>query len=93
MRIVAVCGSYHKEEVEKMLEFARDEASMMNSELTDVVWVPGSMEAPLALERLLLREDVEWCDYPGYNRAWRDSTWVSYGAIRYPCNNRPTNQA
>ena len=59
MRIVAVCGSFHKEEVEKMLEFARDEASMTNSELTDVVWVPGSMEAPLALERLLLREDVD----------------------------------
>jgi len=59
MRLVAVCGSFHREEVEKMLEFARDEASMMNSELTDVVWVPGSMEAPLALERLLLREDVD----------------------------------
>ena len=59
MRIVAVCGSFHRKEVEKMLEFARDEASMMNSELTDIVWVPGSMEAPLALERLLLREDVD----------------------------------
>ena len=31
---------------------------MMNSELTDVVWVPGSMEAPLALERLSY-EDVD----------------------------------
>ena len=31
----------------------------MNAELTDVVWVPGSMEAPLALERLLVREDVD----------------------------------
>ena len=50
MRIVAVCGSFHKEEVEKMLDFARDETSLMNAELTDVVWVPGSMEAPLALE-------------------------------------------
>ena len=59
MRIVAVCGSFHKEEVEKMLDFARDEASVMNAELTDVVWVPGSLEAPLALERLLVREDVD----------------------------------
>ena len=59
MRIVAVCGSFHKEEVEKMLDFARDETSLMNAELTDVVWVPGSMEAPLALERLLVREDVD----------------------------------
>ena len=59
MRIVAVCGSFHKEEVVKMLDFARDEASVMNAELTDVVWVPGSMEAPLALERLLVSEDVD----------------------------------
>ena len=59
MRIVAVCGSFHKEEVEKILDFARDETSLMNAELTDVVWVPGSMEAPLALERLLVREDVD----------------------------------
>ena len=41
MRIVAVCGSFHKEEVEKMLEYARDEAGTMNSQLTDIVWVPG----------------------------------------------------
>ena len=54
-----MCGSFHKEEVEKMLDFARDETSLMNAELTDVVWVPGSMEAPLALERLLVREDVD----------------------------------
>ena len=59
MRIVAVCGSFHKEEVEKMLDFARDEASVRNAELTEVVWVPGSMEAPLALERLLVSEDVD----------------------------------
>ena len=54
-----MCGSFHNEEVEKMLDFARDETSLMNAELTDVVWVPGSMEAPLALERLLVREDVD----------------------------------
>ena len=58
MRIVAVCGSFHKEEVVKMLDFARDEASVMNAELTDVVWVPGSMEAPLAATRLLEDEDI-----------------------------------
>ena len=47
MRIVAVCGSFHKEEVEKMLEYARDEAGTMNSQLTDIVWVPGSMDCLL----------------------------------------------
>ncbi|MDG1536380.1 MAG: 6,7-dimethyl-8-ribityllumazine synthase [Candidatus Thalassarchaeaceae archaeon] len=59
MRIAAVCGSFHKAEVEQMLEYARDEATSKNAEVTEAVWVPGSMEAPLALERLLMREDVD----------------------------------
>lgn len=42
-----------------MLDWARDEATSKNAEVTEVVWVPGSMEAPLALERLLVREDVD----------------------------------
>jgi 6,7-dimethyl-8-ribityllumazine synthase len=42
-----------------MLEYARDEAVSKNAELTEVVWVPGSMEAPLALERLMQRDDVD----------------------------------
>tara|TARA_Y100000758_G_scaffold111741_1_gene78241 strand:- start:1 stop:396 length:396 start_codon:yes stop_codon:yes gene_type:complete len=59
VRIAAVCGSFHKAEVERMLEHARDEAASKNAEVTEAVWVPGSMEAPLALERLLMREDVD----------------------------------
>ena len=59
MRIAAVCGSFYKAEVEQMLEHARDEAVSKNAEVTEAVWVPGSMEAPLALERLLMREDVD----------------------------------
>tara|TARA_B100000029_G_scaffold154362_2_gene149629 strand:- start:116 stop:511 length:396 start_codon:yes stop_codon:yes gene_type:complete len=59
MRIAAVCGSFHKDEVVRMLDWARDEAASKNAEVTEVVWVPGSMEAPLALERLLVREDVD----------------------------------
>ena len=42
-----------------MLEHARDEATSKNAEVTEAVWVPGSMEAPLGLERLLRREDVD----------------------------------
>lgn len=59
MKIVAVCGSFHKEEIQKMLEYAMDEANSNDSEICEVVWVPGSMEAPLALERLLKRNDVD----------------------------------
>ena len=59
MRIAAVCGSFHKKEIQRMLEYAEDEASSKNSEISEVVWVPGSMEAPLALHRLLGRDDID----------------------------------
>ena len=59
MRIDAICGSIHKEEITRMLEFATDEAASLNCEISEVVWVPGSMEVPLALERVLPRDDID----------------------------------
>ena len=59
MRLGVVCGSFHREDVEKMLGFARDEASNKNWEVAEVSWVPGSMEAPLALDRMLHRSDID----------------------------------
>ena len=59
MNLGIVCGAFHREHVESMLEYARDEAASKNWEVADVVWVPGSMEAPLALERMLQREDSD----------------------------------
>ena len=53
MEIVAICGSFHKSEVESMLEFAKDEAEQHSVGISEVVWVPGSMEVPLALQRSL----------------------------------------
>ena len=59
MNLGIVCGSFHRDEVEKMLEFAKDEAVSKNWFVHDVVWVPGSMEAPLALDRLLQKEEIQ----------------------------------
>ena len=59
MNLGIVCGAFHREEVERMLEFARDEADSKNWEVSEVVWVPGSMEAPLALDRLLQYEGIQ----------------------------------
>jgi 6,7-dimethyl-8-ribityllumazine synthase len=58
-KMVAICGSFHKIEIERMLEFAIDESAKKMWEIAEVVWVPGSMEAPLALDRALQREDIE----------------------------------
>ena len=51
--IAIVCGSFHKNEIERMLAWAQDEASRHGLEIAEVVWVPGAMEVPLALDRLL----------------------------------------
>ena len=58
-KIGIVCGSYHKSEVERMLEWSSDDAVKLNLIVEDVLWVPGAMEVPLALDRLLSRDDIE----------------------------------
>ena len=57
--IVIVAGSVHKELVEQMVEEAKITASENDLILEEVCWVPGSMEVPLQLKRLLLRESVD----------------------------------
>ncbi len=59
MNLGIVCGAFHREEVGRMLDFAKDEAASKNWEVGEVVWVPGSMEAPLALDRLLQHEGIQ----------------------------------
>lgn len=58
-KISIICGSFHKQEISRMLEFAQLQAESMNLEIAEVIWVPGSMEIPLALDRQLRREDID----------------------------------
>ena len=58
-KIAIVCGSFHQSEVQRMLEWATDEATKGELAVEEVVWVPGAMEVPLALDRLLSREDID----------------------------------
>tara|TARA_B100000482_G_C12495629_1_gene254470 strand:- start:10 stop:405 length:396 start_codon:yes stop_codon:yes gene_type:complete len=57
-KIAIVCGSFHKDEIERMLEYAKDQASKDSLTITEVVWVPGAMEVPLAIDRLLEDEEI-----------------------------------
>lgn len=57
--IAIVCGSFHKEEIERMLEWASDESTTRELDIVDVVWVPGAMEVPLAVDRLLADDEIE----------------------------------
>lgn len=58
-KISIICGSYHKEHITRMLEFAQKEAETLGLEITEVVWVPGAMEIPLALERQLRKDEID----------------------------------
>ena len=57
--IAIVVGSYHKESVEKMVEKAKAVASDNNLIVEEVNWVPGSMEVPLQIKRLFLRDSID----------------------------------
>ena len=57
--IALVCGSFHREQIEKMLAYARDEATQNQLEVLEVIWVPGAMEVPLAVDRLLADEEID----------------------------------
>ncbi len=58
-RIALVMGSFHKKEVVKMLEEARRIAKENDLEIVKEVWVPGSMEKPLAIKRLLKSTNID----------------------------------
>ena len=57
--IALVCGSFHREFIEQMLDHARQEAIKHELEVLEVVWVPGAMEIPLAIDRLLANEEID----------------------------------
>ena len=57
-RIGVVCGSFHEDEVNRMLDTVKstvEDQALLGSwgELMEPVWVPGAFEVPLATKRLL----------------------------------------
>ncbi|MGQ9368871.1 6,7-dimethyl-8-ribityllumazine synthase [Azospirillum sp. A39] len=53
-----VLGRFHRAEAEEMLAEARAVAERLGLAVAAEVWVPGSMEKPLAVKRLLMRADM-----------------------------------
>ncbi|MFA4845716.1 MAG: 6,7-dimethyl-8-ribityllumazine synthase [Patescibacteria group bacterium] len=52
-RIHIVAGFIHREICETMVEAARDLSDELNVNIEPVTWVPGSLEAPLAVKELI----------------------------------------
>ncbi len=57
--IAVILGSFHKSESTEMLDEVRQYASAHDFNIVEEIWVPGSMEKPLALKSLLIRPDVD----------------------------------
>ncbi|WP_448192345.1 6,7-dimethyl-8-ribityllumazine synthase [Azospirillum sp. sgz301742] len=58
-KIGLVLGRFHRSEAEEMLAESRAVAARLGFGIVAEIWVPGSMETPLAVKRLLLRSDVD----------------------------------
>ncbi|GHP05035.1 hypothetical protein PPROV_000378700 [Pycnococcus provasolii] len=61
-----VIGEFHNDLMDRCLEDARVTAEQMNAKITEVVWVPGSYEAPLAATTLIARNDIDAVIILGY---------------------------
>ena len=57
--IAIVLGAFHKESVQKMLDEARIVARQTGLKIVKEVWVPGSMEKPLVVKRLLSQKNID----------------------------------
>ncbi|MBM3740862.1 MAG: 6,7-dimethyl-8-ribityllumazine synthase [Acidobacteria bacterium] len=59
MNIGIVAGTFHQQEIELMIAEARSVAGALGLRIVETVLVPGSMEKPLALKRLLLKDSID----------------------------------
>ena len=57
--IAIVLGSFHKSEALEMLDEIRQYCTQHQLSICEEVWVPGSMEKPLALKTLLAKSAID----------------------------------
>jgi 6,7-dimethyl-8-ribityllumazine synthase len=59
MKIGIICTSYHREEMELMLQYATDQSITNGFEICVTKWIPGVMEIPLTIDRMISEYDLE----------------------------------
>lgn len=57
--IAIILGEFHKKEVTEMLNEVRKVAAENNLTIAEEIWVNGSYEKPLALKRVLMKENID----------------------------------
>lgn len=65
MKVAIVCGEFHKEMADVMVASATKVIVEAGYE-AEVFWVPGSYEAPIAMQQMLKREEVLAGVFLGY---------------------------
>lgn len=66
VRVGVVIGEFHNRLMDRMLEDARIAAEDMNATVDEVVWVPGTYEAPLVVEKMLESDQLDAVVVVGY---------------------------
>jgi 6,7-dimethyl-8-ribityllumazine synthase len=59
VRIGAVVSEFNYDITQMMLELAKEHAKFLESEITDVISVPGVFDMPLAIKKLLEKDDID----------------------------------
>jgi len=59
VRIGAVVAEFNYDITHMMLELAKEHAKFLDSEITEVITVPGVFDMPLAIKKLLKEEDID----------------------------------
>ena len=64
MKINIICTSYHKPQIEKMLEIAKKTATEENLTVENIYWLPGVLEIPYGIRKIMRKWSGE--DTHGY---------------------------
>lgn len=59
VRLGAVVSEFNFDITQMMLDLAREHAKFLDSEITEVITVPGVFDMPLAIKKLLKKDDID----------------------------------
>ena len=59
VKLAFVVAEFNYDITHMMLQRAKSHAEFLGAEVVDVIWTPGSFDMPLAIEKLLQKEDVD----------------------------------
>jgi 6,7-dimethyl-8-ribityllumazine synthase len=59
VRIGAVVSEFNYDITQMMLELAKEHALFLDSEITDIIAVPGVFDMPLAIKKLLENDEID----------------------------------